>query len=80
MGLAKVFVGKSMLYSVVRRFSLCLCVMLCTARHNMVKFKTLDRKHILVFMKCDSFGWKAYCFYGNIYFEIKILVISEAQS
>lgn len=79
-GLAKVFVGKNMLCSVVRRFSLCLCVMLCIARHNMVKLKTLDRKYICVFMKCDLFGWKAYCFYGNVCFEMKILVTSEAQS
>lgn len=70
-----------MLCSVVRRFLLCLYVMVCIARYNMMKFKTLDRKHIHVFMKCDRFGWKAYwCFYGNMYFEIKILVCLEAQS
>lgn len=55
-GLGKVFCWKNILCSVVRRFSLCLCLMLCIARHSMVKFKTLDSKHICVFMKYDSFG------------------------
>lgn len=54
-GLGKVFVGKTY-YVVWLGGFLCLCLMLCIARHNMVKFETLDSKHICVFMKYDSFG------------------------